>query len=200
MDRMEHLDDVDRVERLTLGDDLEYRDHFERQLTQLMHTREQTSFGPGQRNRLRARVVARRRVRAARRAAGCVLAVAGLGVGLFLWPHGHTDDRPSAPHPRPAISPTSGPSPTPAPSRSASGPPSSFPTTQQPPDAGTTTSDPPADPGSTPTTGQAPPSATATSSDEAVSSESTVSSDETTTPPATVPPPDVPSSETSPSG
>ncbi|MFG2604863.1 hypothetical protein ACGFT2_15155 [Streptomyces sp. NPDC048514] len=187
MDRMEHLDDVDRVERLDLGDDLAHRDHFERQLARLMHTQEQTPFGPGHRDRLRAGVVTRRRVRAARRAAGSVLAVAGLGLGVFLWPHAHTDDRPSAPHPRPAISPTSGPSTSPSPSRSASGPPPSYPTTQQPPDADTTTSDPPAGPGST-ATGQELPSATATSSDEA------------TAPPPTVTPSDVPSSQISPSG
>ncbi|MES4892999.1 hypothetical protein [Streptomyces sp. NPDC096012] len=200
MDRMEHLDDVARTERLDPGDDPEYRDHFERQLTQLMHTREQVSFGPGQRNRLRARVVARRRVRAARRAAGCVLAVAGLGAGLFLWPHGHTDDRPSAPRPRPLVSPTSGPGPSPTPSGAASGPPSSSPTTQPPPDAGATTSDPPSSPGSTATTGRYPPSATATSSEGAVSSEGTVSPDETTTAPATVSPSGIPPSATSRSG
>ncbi|MYW47658.1 hypothetical protein GT346_31205, partial [Streptomyces sp. SID161] len=67
-------------------DQTDRRDHFERQLTQLMCQHgPQASFEARHREALRAGVRARRRVRAARRAAGSVLAVAGLALGLFLW-------------------------------------------------------------------------------------------------------------------
>ncbi|WP_317445499.1 hypothetical protein [Streptomyces collinus] len=138
-------------------------DHFERQLTRLMHdTREHQAFETAHRDRLRAGVRARRRVRTARRAAGSVLAVAGLGLGLLLWPHAPGTDQPGAPRPRPAVSPVPAPAGTPSPQDSPSMPPSSFPTRSPDPGGATETSQPPATRGgSGPTTG-APPTGTAT--------------------------------------
>ncbi|CAL9294902.1 hypothetical protein [Streptomyces sp. SudanB182_2057] len=104
-------------------------DHFERRLAGLLRQDpEPVPFEPRHREALRAGVRARRRARAARRTAGCVLAGAGLGLVLVLWPHGPTDDRPAAP-PRPATSPAPTPAPTttPAPSASVSEPPSRWP-------------------------------------------------------------------------
>jgi hypothetical protein len=110
-------------------------DHFERRLTQLMHDeREPTAFEPRHRERLRAGVQARRRVRSAQRAAGAVLTAAGFGLCLFLWPHSDVRDEPSAPHPWPATSPATGPVPTP--SLTPSAPPSA--TTSAPPPENTT--------------------------------------------------------------
>ncbi|MER6570519.1 hypothetical protein ABT288_31145 [Streptomyces sp. NPDC001093] len=152
-------------------DDTEHMDHFERQLTRLMHsTQEPVRYEPRHQEALHAGVRVRRRVRAARRAAGSVLAVAGLGLGLLLWPHGHTDGRPSAPHPRPATSPTPVPSTSPGPSQSPSttyapsGPPSSTATDSATPGSTTSTANPPGATGSsaTATPTQRPP-ATATS-------------------------------------
>jgi hypothetical protein len=88
-------------------------DHFERELARMMRdTQEFTPFEAEDRLRLRAGVRARHRVRTARKAAGSVLAVAGLGLGFFMLPHDQGDSGPQAPHPRPATSPVS-PSPTP---------------------------------------------------------------------------------------
>ncbi|WP_369391953.1 hypothetical protein AB5J72_33470 [Streptomyces sp. CG1] len=155
MEHMEHMED---------------RDHFERQLALLMHgTHEQTSFDPAHRDRLHEGVRARRRVRAARRAAGSVLAVAGLGLGLYLWPHGRVDDRPSAPHPLPATSPAPAPSTSPGPSLSPSttdspsGPPSSPVTDTATPGSDPTTTNLPGTSGSSATSTQQPPPATPTS-------------------------------------
>ncbi|WP_328501089.1 hypothetical protein OG828_11795 [Streptomyces sp. NBC_00457] len=128
-------------------------DHFERQLAQLMRdTQEHTPYEPKYQDRLRAGVRARRRVRAAQAAVGSVLAVAGLGIGLFLLPDGQVRDEPSAPNPRPAVSPSSpasetsppGPSPTAtsSPSSSPTGSADSYaPTTAPPASAGGATSD-----------------------------------------------------------
>ncbi|AVH58072.1 MULTISPECIES: hypothetical protein [Streptomyces] len=89
-------------------------DHFERELARMMRdAQESTPFGPAHQNRLRSGVRARRRARAAQKAVGSVLAVAGLGIGFFLLPHDPVDDRPQSPLPRPAVNPTS-PSTTPA--------------------------------------------------------------------------------------
>ncbi|MCS0604161.1 hypothetical protein NX794_23520 [Streptomyces sp. LP11] len=140
-------------------------DVFESRLAELMHaSREPARFGPRHREALRAGVRARRRARAARRAAGSVLAVAGLGLGLFLWPHGQTDDRPSAPGPRPAVSPA--PDPSGPPSSTPTGPPTAPETTSTVlPDAPTvTTSDPPTGTASS-TAGDDGPSPTATASE-----------------------------------
>jgi hypothetical protein len=88
-------------------------DHFERELARMMRdSQEYTPFEAEDRLRLRAGVQARRRVRTAQKAAGSVLAVAGLGLGFFMLPHDPGENRPQAPHPRPATSPVS-PSPTP---------------------------------------------------------------------------------------
>ncbi|MCK1818718.1 cellulase [Streptomyces sp. XM83C] len=96
-------------------------DHFEQQLARLMRDTEQYSpFGPGHRDRLRAGVLARRRVRLAQKAVGSVLAVAGLSLGLFLIPDTAPRTEPGAPPPRPASSPPhSSPGATPSPTTSA---------------------------------------------------------------------------------
>ncbi|MFD0394852.1 hypothetical protein ACFQ3Z_31665 [Streptomyces nogalater] len=102
-------------------------DHFERRLAGLLRQDPQpVPFEARHREALRAGVRARRRARATRRAAGCVLAGAGLGLVLVLWPHGPTDDRPAAP-PRPVTSPAPTPTPTPTPSVPPSEPPSAPP-------------------------------------------------------------------------
>ncbi|MEU3954586.1 hypothetical protein AB0F45_20090 [Streptomyces achromogenes] len=146
-------------------------DHFERRLAGLLRQDpEPEPFEPRHREALHAGVRARRRARAARRAAGCVLAGAGLGLVLVLWPHGPTDDRPAAP-PRPATSPAPTPTPTttPAPGVSVSEPPSRSPdfTPSAPSVTPTDTADstPPEDTWSTsfpPTATHQPPFATAT--------------------------------------
>ncbi|ARP72440.1 hypothetical protein LK07_24760 [Streptomyces pluripotens] len=125
-------DQADQADRKSPLGHVGHRDRFEQQLAQLMHsTQERTPFETRHQEGIRNRVRALRRLRATRRAAGCALAVAGLGLGLFLWPHGHTGDRPSAPHPRPATRPTDGSAPkmSPAPSQTPSAPPPSFPRT-----------------------------------------------------------------------
>ncbi|MGW1539215.1 cellulase [Streptomyces sp. NPDC002309] len=95
-------------------------DHFERRLARMMRDSEEHSpFGPRHRERLREGVAARRRARAAQRAAGSLLAVAGLVVGLLLLPGGPDRAEPAGPLPRPATSPqSSGPGPTPTPDAS----------------------------------------------------------------------------------
>ncbi|MEU6066814.1 MULTISPECIES: hypothetical protein [Streptomyces] len=142
-------------------------DHFERQLAQLMHSaQEHTPFEPVQRERLRAGVRSRRRVRAVQRAAGSALAVAGLGIGILLWPHTPVRDEPSGPHPRPAASPSDPATTSPTPDATESETPSSSATTTPPStDGPPTTTAPPAtdgssDPGNPPATA---PTGTATS-------------------------------------
>lgn len=120
-------------------------DHFERELARMMRdTREHTPFEAAHQARLRSGVRTRRRARAAQKAVGSVLAVAGLGVGFFLLPHDPAKDRPQAPLPRPATSP-SYPSTTPTPDVSPSETSTSSPTTT----AGT--GDPTSGPPTTPT-------------------------------------------------
>ncbi|MEU6549232.1 hypothetical protein ABZ915_02950 [Streptomyces sp. NPDC046915] len=134
-------------------------DHFERELARMMRdTQEHTPFEAGHQLRLRSGVRARRRTRLAQKAVGSVLAVAGLGIGLFLLPHDRVENRPQAPLPRPAISPAS-PSPAPSPEDSPSGTVAALPTgpaeeTSVPPEAPSTTgsSDTPSPPPAAPTT------------------------------------------------
>jgi hypothetical protein len=157
-------------------------DQFERQLTELLRGGpEHHPFEARHRERLYAGVRARRRVRAARRAAGSVLAVAGLGLGLLLWPHGSTDDLPSAPRPRPAVSPAPSATTPPSPDVSPSGAPSSSATSEPPGSSATSGPDPsgtslPPDPGGTTTTEEPPAttgsSATATAPGDAPTSRS----------------------------
>ncbi|MGW2620045.1 hypothetical protein [Streptomyces sp. NPDC001500] len=100
-------------------------DHFERQLAQLMRAVEEpASFDSRQRERLRAGVRSRRRTRAAQRAVGLVLAVAGIAVGLSLLPGGPTRVEPGEIRPQPATNP-SPPVPTLTPGVSPSATPSS---------------------------------------------------------------------------
>ncbi|MDH6213470.1 hypothetical protein [Streptomyces pseudovenezuelae] len=128
-------------------------DHFERELARMMRdTRETTPFEPRHQTRLRSGVRARRRVRAAQRAVGSVLAVAGISLGFFLLPHDRVDNRPQAPLPRPAVTPTLL---TAGPTRTPDSPPSA---TISP--TGTDTTGSPTTPTSTPTG-----SSTASSSD-----------------------------------
>ncbi|WP_328444736.1 hypothetical protein OG780_04015 [Streptomyces sp. NBC_00386] len=100
-------------------------DQFERELARMMRdAQEQTPFEPAQQNSLREGVRVRRRIRAAQKAASCVLATAGICVGVFLLPHAPDRDRPLGPVPRPTTTPTSPyvtPSPTPSSSESATG-------------------------------------------------------------------------------
>lgn len=82
-------------------------DHFERELARMMRgTEEPTPFEPKHGDRLRAGVRHRRRVRAARRAAGSVLAVAGLCLGLFLLPGKPTQVEPADHDPLPTVTTT----------------------------------------------------------------------------------------------
>ncbi|WP_063764832.1 hypothetical protein [Streptomyces aureus] len=98
-------------------------DRFERELARMMRdSQEYTPFEPAQQNSLRAGVRVRRRVRAAQKAATCVLAAAGISLGLFLLPHAPDRDRPLGPVPRPSVTPTS-PDATLSPTPSSSGSP-----------------------------------------------------------------------------
>ncbi|RMB84061.1 cellulase [Streptomyces shenzhenensis] len=82
-------------------------DHFERQLARMMHDAEEPApFGPRHRKRLREGVSARRRARAAKRAVGSVLTLAGLSVGLFLLSGDPTRAEPGEPRPLPATRPS----------------------------------------------------------------------------------------------
>ncbi|MEU5041731.1 hypothetical protein [Streptomyces griseorubiginosus] len=82
-------------------------DHFERELARMMRDGEKpTPFEARHGERLRAGVRHRRRVRAARRAAGSVLAVAGLCLGLFLLPQGPSRVEPADHDPRPTVTST----------------------------------------------------------------------------------------------
>lgn len=137
-------------------------------------SQEHTPFEPAQQNSLRAGVRVRRRVRAAQKAASCVLAVAGVCVGLFLLPHTPDRDMPLGPVPRPATS-TNSPYVTPSPTPSSSGTPTGSATagaentagTSGPPDTPTTTGSSTSvssDPGGTATT-SAPASAPVTPSE-----------------------------------
>ncbi|MFD8733835.1 hypothetical protein ACFV06_02830 [Streptomyces sp. NPDC059618] len=125
-------------------------DHFERELARMMRdAQEHTPFEPAQQNSLRAGVRTRRRIRAAQKAVSCVLAAAGISVGLFLLPHPPDRDRPLGPVPRPTVTPTS-PYATLSPTPSSDGEPtgtatstSESPTgTSGPPDTPTTTGSP----------------------------------------------------------
>ncbi|MET7986867.1 hypothetical protein [Streptomyces sp. NPDC005281] len=99
-------------------------DRFERELARMMRdAQEHTPFEPAQQNSLRAGVRVRRRIRAAQKAVSCVLAAAGISVGLFLLPHSPDRDRPLGPVPRPAVTPTS-PYATLSPTSSSTGTPS----------------------------------------------------------------------------
>ncbi|MGW3668245.1 hypothetical protein [Streptomyces sp. NPDC005141] len=147
-------------------------DHFERELSRMMRdAQEHTPFEPAQQDSLRDGVRVRRRIRAAQKAASCVLAVAGVGLGVFLLPHAPDRDRPLAPLPRPASSPTS-PYATPTPTPSPGGTPTGEATSEStdgvsgPPNAPTTTGSSTSvatDPAGTATTG-APATAPATPS------------------------------------
>ncbi|MEW2296037.1 hypothetical protein ABZ719_25590 [Streptomyces sp. NPDC006743] len=118
-------------------------DHFERQLTRMMRAAEEHApFEARHRERLWAGVRARRRARTAQRAVGSLLAVAGVGVGVFLLPGTRAGVEPAAPVPRPASSPLPSPSfpgTSPAPGFTPGGPTS-------PPPAGRTSSMSPAGP------------------------------------------------------
>ncbi|AZS84601.1 hypothetical protein AB0465_28750 [Streptomyces griseoviridis] len=161
-------------------------DHFERQLAQLMRTTEErVSFDSGQRARLRAGVKARRRMRAARLGVGTLLAVGGLGLGLFLLPAGHDRVEPSAPGPGQVTGPSSVQDPTPGPTvgtgpspgTSPSQPPSTTgvtdlpPTSASPPPTGSATSSAPSSATSSPS-GTSAPTETGRSSPDATSSSS----------------------------
>ncbi|MYR57234.1 cellulase [Streptomyces sp. SID625] len=127
-------------------------DDFERRLARLMRApQEHTPFEPRHRARLWEGVRARRRARAAQRAVGSLLAVAGAGLGLLLLPGTRVDVEPGTAPPRPAVSPLSSPfspqahpdrtpapglSPSDPPSKASSGPPSRAATTHPPATAG----------------------------------------------------------------
>lgn len=109
-------------------------DHFERQLAQLMRTTEErVPFHPEDRDRLHAGVRARRRTRAAQVGVGTLLAVGGIGLGLFLLPSAPDRVEPTAPRPAPVSGTTTVPDLTPSPALE-SGP------TSSPSDTATTTS------------------------------------------------------------
>ncbi|MFI9822143.1 cellulase [Streptomyces sp. NPDC052013] len=128
-------------------------DDFERELTRMMRdTRRPSPYDPAHRQRLYARIRARRRSRMLWRAGGSALAVTGLGIGLALLPTLDSGSRPSDPPPLPATTP-SAPSavPEPATSAPAADPSTSLPPTTAPPgtpDSGTPDSGTP-DPGTT---------------------------------------------------
>jgi len=89
-------------------------DHFERQLARMMRsTQEHSPFEPRHRERLRAGVRVRRRVRAAQQAIGSVVVVAGIALGVFLFPGTPVSSEPGAPGPQTAPGTSSvGPTPT----------------------------------------------------------------------------------------
>lgn len=147
-------------------------DHFERELARMMRdAHEHTPFGPAQQDGLRSGVRGRRRIRAAQKAAGSVLAVAGISVGLFLMPHARDQERPQAPLPRPATTPTS-PAVTPTPTLSPSETPTGSATSTAEDGAGTSV---------TPDSPTAPESSTSGGADP--------TGGPTTSPPATTPVP-----------
>ncbi|MEV8593744.1 cellulase [Streptomyces sp. NPDC052012] len=117
-------------------------DDFERELTRMMRdTRRPSPYDPAHRQRLYARIRARRRSRLLWRAGGSALAVTGLGIGLALLPTLNSGSRPADPPPLPATTP-SAPSAVPGPTTSApaADPSTSLPPTTAPsgtPDAGT---------------------------------------------------------------
>lgn len=81
-------------------------DHFERQLALMMRsTEEHTPYEVRQQERLHEGVRVRRRLRAARNAAGSVLAVAAIGLVLLLRPEGTEHVEPSSPAPSPQPAP-----------------------------------------------------------------------------------------------
>ena len=108
------------------ADETEGADAFEQRLARLMHgTLEPAPFEPRHREQLRAGVRTRRRVRTAYRAAGSAAVVAGLGLGLLLWPHQHTQVLPRAPGSTGVCwcGPRSSPRPTPPPTPPEPAPP-----------------------------------------------------------------------------
>ncbi|MFJ4686947.1 hypothetical protein [Streptomyces sp. NPDC088789] len=170
------MDHTNREERPDDADQPYGGDHFERQLSRLMRQdRQPVSFEARHRDALRAGVRTRRRVRAARRSAGSVLAAAGLALGLFLWPQGQTDDAPTTPRPGPVTSPGPSPSATPTPSRS-----------ELPPETrGAPTGTGTNQPGPTGTTSTRPPSRTPDGPSTTAEEQPTPSRDVTTSAPGT---------------
>ena len=156
-------------------------DHFERELARMMRdTREHTPFEAEHRARLRSGVRARRRARTVQKAAGSVLAVAGLGLGFFMLPRDPGENRPQAPLPRPATSPTSpGPDATRTPNVSPSGTSTASPTG---------TAGEPSAPATTPTTA---------GSSATVSSDPTATATETEQPPSGTGTPSAPTTPSS---
>ncbi|MFI0960437.1 cellulase [Streptomyces sp. NPDC021080] len=164
-------------------------DHFERELARMMRdSQEHTPFEPAQQNNLRDGVRVRRRIRAAQRAASCVLAAAGISVGLFLLPHTPDHDRPLGPVPRPTVTPTS-PYATLSPTPSSSGTPTESATATSTAENTAGTSGPP----ETPTT-----TGSSTSSASAPEGRGTATTSTPATEPAT--PSGTPTSSPPPSG
>ncbi|MFI2645886.1 hypothetical protein [Streptomyces sp. NPDC018610] len=169
-------------------------DHFERRLTRLMRESEQYApFEPRHRQRLRAGVRARRRVRAAQRTAGSALVVATLGLGLLFLPGRHVRNEPGAPVPRP----DSVPSPS-VPSPSFSSPPGATPSAA-PSTRGAPTSD--ADPATVPPlTTTVPPAATTRWPSSSIPTTSPVSQSPPGTSATPTAPPPTETSRTGPTG
>ncbi|MER6241958.1 hypothetical protein [Streptomyces griseorubiginosus] len=149
-------------------------DHFERELVRMMRDGEEpTPFEARHGERLRAGVRHRRRMRAARRAAGSVLAVAGLCLGLFLLPQGPSRVEPADHDPLPTVTSTPWTSSPPGtPDTTPSGPSAPTATTGAPTHTGgdTVTTTPPTAPdttgaatGTTSSSTSPPPSAGSTS-------------------------------------
>ncbi|GAA5023798.1 hypothetical protein [Kitasatospora paranensis] len=88
-------------------------DHFERELARLMRAGEEdTPYGTGDRQRLRAGVRSRQRARRAWVVTGSVLTVAGLGIGLTFLAGAVAAGGPTGPRPRPVTSAASAPAPS----------------------------------------------------------------------------------------
>lgn len=152
-------------------------DHFEEQLAHLMRSSaEYTPIDARQRERLHEAVRTRRRLRAARNAAGSVLAVAALALALVLRPGGAQHVEPSSPRPAPTISPT-----TSAPGRTPTA--TSEPTTSPPM---STTTD-----ATTSTPTSQPPTSTPDVTDTATQTAPPASSEETEPESESVPPPEI---------
>ncbi|MEU0413235.1 hypothetical protein ABZ307_36260 [Streptomyces griseorubiginosus] len=147
-------------------------DHFERELARMMRgSDEPAPFEPRHRERLRAGVRHRGRVRAARTAAGSVLAVAGICLGLFLLPQGRSEVEPADHDPLPTLTTTPWTSSPPGSPSSSPSPPSSSATTGLPgrTDLDAVTTGPPTAPvttgsasGATSSSTSPPPTGTAT--------------------------------------
>ncbi|MGV9452106.1 hypothetical protein [Streptomyces sp. NPDC003635] len=157
-------------------------DQFERQLAQMMRSsQEYRPLEPSQRERLHEAVRTRRRLRAARNAAGSVLAVAALALAFLLRPDGGRQVEPTSP---PPVSASTAPGPTSTPTSTPTSEPPSSTSTPEPPES-TSTSGPPASTDGSVTDSSAPPTSTdSTDSTDSAAPPTSGDTSSTTAPPS----------------